>query len=81
MAYYQEQVVDVANEIFETIERAVDKMYRIESDLHDFASNNEFKLADIKDADVIAMITPLLNDLVLGYLEAARETETEFDEE
>ena len=77
MANYQDQVVDVANEIFETIERAVDKITRIELDLNEFAEQNDFKIADIKDADVIAMITPLLNDLVLGYLEAARE----YDEE
>ena len=77
MANYQDKVVDVANEIFETIERAVDKITRIELDLNEFAEQNDFKIADIKDADVIAMITPLLNDLVLGYLEAARE----YDEE
>jgi hypothetical protein len=81
MANYQDQVVDIANEIYETIERAVDKMYRIDLDLHEYASENEIKLADIKDEDVVKMIAPLLNDLVLGYLEAARETESEMDEE
>ena len=74
---YQEQVEGVTNEIFETIERAVDKMYRLDLELPEYAEENEFKISDIKDADVIAMIAPLLNDLVLGYLEAARE----YDEE
>ncbi len=77
MSAYQEQVVGVANEIFETIERAVDKMYRLDLELPEYASENNFKISDIKDEDVVAMITPLLNDLVLGYLESARETEEE----
>lgn len=74
---YEDKVTGVAEEIFETIERAVDKMYRIDLELPEYAENNEFKISDVKDEDVLAMISPMLKDLVLGYLESARETEEE----
>ena len=77
---YQEQVEGISSEIFETIERAVDKMYRLDLELPEYASDNEFKVTDIKDEDVLALISPLLHDLVLGYLESARETEEEEEE-
>jgi hypothetical protein len=74
---YNEKVEGLVNEIFETIERAVDQTTRIDLDLPEFAENNEFRISDIKDEDVLAMISPLLRDLVLGYLESAREYEEE----
>jgi len=74
---YNEKVEGLVNEIFETIERAVDQTTRIDLDLPEFAENNEFRISDIKDEDVLAMISPLLRDLVLGYLEAARDYEEE----
>jgi DNA-binding ferritin-like protein (Dps family) len=74
---YNEKVQGLATEIFETIERSVDKMTRIELDLNEFAESNEFTVTDVKDKDILAFIMPMLSDLVSGYLEAARE----YDEE
>jgi hypothetical protein len=74
---YNEKVQGLATEIFETIERSVDKMTRIELDLNEFAESNEFTVTDVKDSDILALIIPMLSDLVSGYLEAARE----YDEE
>ena len=72
---YNEKVQGLATEIFETIERSVDKMTRIELDLNEFAESNEFTVTDVKDKDILAFIMPMLSDLVLGYVEAAREYE------
>lgn len=74
---YNEKVQGLATEIFETIERSVDKTTRIELDLNEFAESNEFTVTDVKDSDILAFIMPMLSDLVSGYLEAARE----YDEE
>jgi DNA-binding ferritin-like protein (Dps family) len=74
---YNEKVQGLATEIFETIERSVDKMTRIELDLNEFAESNEFTVTDVKDKDILAFIMPMLSDLVSGYLEAAREYEEE----
>jgi DNA-binding ferritin-like protein (Dps family) len=72
---YNEKVQGIATEIFETIERSVDKMTRIELDLNEFAESNEFTVTDVKDKDILAFIMPMLSDLVSGYVEAAREYE------
>ena len=74
---YNEKVQGIATEIFETIERSVDKMTRIELDLNEFAESNEFTVTDVKDKDILAFIMPMLSDLVSGYVEAAREYEEE----
>ena len=74
---YNEKVQGLATEIFETIERSVDKMTRIELDLNEFAESNEFTVTDVKDKDILAFIMPMLSDLVSGYHEAAREYEEE----
>lgn len=74
---YNEKVQGIATEIFETIENAVDSTTRIELDLNEFAESNEFTVTDVNDKDVLALIIPMLSDLVSGYLEAAREYEEE----
>lgn len=65
----------LTDQIFYLIENAVETNYIVSHDISQYAAEEGFKVTDIKDADVIKLITPKLQELVTEYLAAARTDE------
>lgn len=69
------QVEDLMDEILYEIEEGVEQRTFINHDICRHAAEKGFKVADVNIEVAISLITPKLQELVAGYLEHARETE------
>ena len=69
----KDQIQDLAKEIFEMIENALDSTTRFSDDILQFAGDNEIDLSKVKVDDVTKVLTPMLNEFISESIEMAIE--------
>jgi uncharacterized protein Yka (UPF0111/DUF47 family) len=72
---------EIANEIFEIVDRAVESTTRISDDILEFANENAIDLKKIKVEEVVNALTPKLQQFIRESVEMAIELKEFIDEE